>query len=67
MSSRGLTAESKEITKNTNNISIFNWIPRSSRGMTHYLYFYTHSNIVNNIENTTTHQPVILTAFIEKP
>ncbi|MCC8407021.1 MAG: palindromic element RPE4 domain-containing protein [Rickettsia endosymbiont of Ecitomorpha arachnoides] len=34
MSSRGLTTGSKKNNKNTNNFSIFNWIPRSSRGMT---------------------------------
>ncbi|WP_215426254.1 hypothetical protein [Rickettsia tamurae] len=30
----GLTTVSRKTIKNTNNISIFNWIPRTSRGMT---------------------------------
>ncbi|WP_410527819.1 hypothetical protein [Rickettsia sp.] len=34
MSYRGLTTVSIKTIKNTNNFSIFNWIPRSSRGMT---------------------------------
>ncbi|KJW02340.1 ampG domain protein [Rickettsia endosymbiont of Ixodes pacificus] len=34
LSSRGLTTGSIKTIKNTNNFSIFNWIPRSSRGMT---------------------------------
>ncbi|WP_242402877.1 hypothetical protein [Rickettsia monacensis] len=34
VSYRGLTTGSIKTTKNTNNFSIFNWIPRSSRGMT---------------------------------
>ncbi|WP_156147440.1 hypothetical protein [Rickettsia endosymbiont of Ixodes pacificus] len=31
---RGLTTVSRKTIKNTNNFSIFNWIPRSSRRMT---------------------------------
>ncbi|WP_081420968.1 proline/betaine transporter [Rickettsia asembonensis] len=34
VSSRGLTTVSKKNNKDTNNFSIFNWIPQSSRGMT---------------------------------
>ncbi|MFP3012027.1 MAG: hypothetical protein ACEY3D_03400 [Rickettsia sp.] len=34
LSYRGLTTVSIKITKNINIISISNWIPRSSRGMT---------------------------------
>nr|WP_206778314.1 hypothetical protein [Rickettsia monacensis] len=34
VSPRGLTMGSIKTIKNTNNFSIFNWIPRSSRGMT---------------------------------
>nr|WP_231569309.1 hypothetical protein [Rickettsia endosymbiont of Ixodes pacificus] len=34
VSCRGLTTVSRKTIKNTNNFSIFNWIPRSSRGMT---------------------------------
>ncbi|WP_215426285.1 hypothetical protein [Rickettsia tamurae] len=33
VSPRGLTMGSIKTIKNTNNFSIFNWIPRSSRGM----------------------------------
>ncbi|WP_215426230.1 hypothetical protein [Rickettsia tamurae] len=34
VSLRGLTTGSIKTIKNTNNFSIFNWIPQSSRGMT---------------------------------
>ncbi|WP_241773685.1 hypothetical protein [Rickettsia asembonensis] len=34
LSSRGLTTGSIKTIKNTNNFSIFNWIPWSSHGMT---------------------------------
>ncbi|WCR56834.1 MAG: hypothetical protein PG979_000891 [Rickettsia asembonensis] len=34
VSPRGLTTGSIKTTKNTNNFSIFNWIPWSSHGMT---------------------------------
>ncbi|WP_233418989.1 hypothetical protein [Rickettsia tamurae] len=34
MSCRGLSTASRKTIKNTNNISIFNWIPWTSYGMT---------------------------------
>ncbi|WP_241773688.1 hypothetical protein [Rickettsia asembonensis] len=40
MSPRGLLTRSIKTTKNTNNFSIFNWIPWSSHGMTEVKLFH---------------------------
>ncbi|WP_199402699.1 hypothetical protein [Rickettsia asembonensis] len=44
MSPRGLTTGSIKTTKNTNNFSIFNWIPWSSHGVTPNIFLGPRNN-----------------------
>ncbi|WP_199402697.1 hypothetical protein [Rickettsia asembonensis] len=50
VSPRGLTTVSIKTTKNTNNFSIFNWIPWSSYGMTEVKLVHATTPRGNDIE-----------------
>ncbi|HJD58497.1 MAG TPA: hypothetical protein LFV92_04860 [Rickettsia endosymbiont of Ceroptres masudai] len=50
LSPRGLTTGSIKTIKNTNNFSIFNWIPCSSHGMTEVKLIHTTTSCRNDIK-----------------